>query len=200
MCGMDDLLEVLAITEEAERYEARIGGVFTAVEHGDAARLRSLLQANPELADAIDESGYRPIHRAIERNDLECVRTLLQAGADPKATGPAGQRPLAWAVTHTAYASAQLLREHGASLDLWCAAGLGLLAEVAGFWNPDGSLKPEASSPGPAHYDMYGKLVPGPALPDAEVISNAFTIAHKNGHEAVAEWLRAQGAEVKPTK
>src|SRR5206468_3141538 len=51
---------------------------------GRADELRRLLEAHPDLLDArgVDRAGQTALHRAAWNDRIECVRVLLDAGAD----------------------------------------------------------------------------------------------------------------------
>ena len=66
-----------------------IWDAFCAAAVGDAAGLRAVLARDPNLYRA--EYWYtQPIHFAVREGQLEAVRVLLEAGADPGATALSG--------------------------------------------------------------------------------------------------------------
>lgn len=75
----------------------RRDSIHDVAKRGDAVRLRSLLQAQPEL---LHESGWndsRPLHSAVEANHIECVSALLELGANVNHADFNGETPLFWA-------------------------------------------------------------------------------------------------------
>ena len=56
-----------------------------AAERGDVEEVRCILVTSPELAhqDAADNDEHQALHHAVYGNQLEVVRLLLEAGADP---------------------------------------------------------------------------------------------------------------------
>lgn len=60
---------------------------FKAAAKGDAAKLKSLLNAAQKV-DARDESGKTALMRAAEHGHLDAVRVLIAGGADAKAVVP----------------------------------------------------------------------------------------------------------------
>ncbi|XP_072945163.1 ankyrin repeat domain-containing protein 55-like [Epargyreus clarus] len=59
------------------------GAVLEAAARGDAARLASLLRAQPAHLDLADENGCSALQRAAADGHVEVVRLLLELGADP---------------------------------------------------------------------------------------------------------------------
>lgn len=68
--------------------------------------------------DHVDESGYSPIHLAVQVNNFECVMVLIKMGADVNAQNLAGVTPLFLAVAAHASETAQVLREAGAVMEV----------------------------------------------------------------------------------
>src|SRR6202046_4647045 len=65
---------------------ANIASLAEAVQAGDAARVRILLNARPELV-AMDMAGndeHRVLHYAVLRRDAAMVKLLMEAGADAR--------------------------------------------------------------------------------------------------------------------
>ncbi|MPZ24509.1 MAG: ankyrin repeat domain-containing protein, partial [Dehalococcoidia bacterium] len=56
--------------------------LFTAIRTGDAARVRAMVQADPGLAEARDESGLSAVMTAAYHHQQEVLRVLLDA--DPE--------------------------------------------------------------------------------------------------------------------
>lgn len=72
-------------------------GLIDAVKAGDAARVRSLLDAGAD-AGAAELDGSTALLWASHRDDLESVRLLIEAGADVSAGNDLGATPL-WAAS-----------------------------------------------------------------------------------------------------
>lgn len=126
----DGMLERLALPDDGRvTEEIRL---YAAVRMGDVPRVRRLLEARPDLVEARerwthDESfAHRlpllgkgtgtPLLRAIERDDLEMARLLLDHGADPgrRCACPTGEPPLWAAVVHRRVGIARELLARGA--------------------------------------------------------------------------------------
>lgn len=181
--------------------------MLKAAERGDAARVRQLLEADSTLANAKGAYNKTPLHWAAEKNHPEVAKLLLAAGADLNAEVDWGMTPLAWAANMGSRPVAEILLGHGAGpqLNMWCAAGLGMLDVVKSFWDSPNTLKPGAgqarsrdlsptSGKGGLGEGKWGKAPPPESY--AELVSEAFYIAARNGHVEVARFLLEKGADV----
>src|SRR5258708_39975585 len=106
-----------------------------------------------------------------------------------------GSTPLEWDANRGRREGADLLLENGAApqLNMWAAAGLGMLDVVQSFWESSSSsfstLKPNAGqtrSRKPPD-GSWGRTAP-PETYEA-LVSEAFYIAARNGHIDVAKFL-----------
>jgi ankyrin repeat protein len=172
--------------------------MLKAAERGDAVRVRELLASDSTLANAKGAHNKTPLHWAAEKNHVEVAELLVAAGADINSEVTWGMTPLAWAANMGSRAVAEILLAHGAGpqLNMWCAAGLGMLDMVESFWNSPATLKPGA---GQAPVCDLGNGQWGTAPPHesyAELVSEAFHIAARNGHVAVARFLLEKGADI----
>ncbi len=57
--------------------------VFEAASMGDAARIRDVLSADSASARAWSDDGFTPLHLAAFFARPQCMRMLIDAGADP---------------------------------------------------------------------------------------------------------------------
>ena len=95
---------------------------------------------------------------------------------------------------------AEILLAHGAApqLNMWAAAGLGMLDVVQSFWD---SASPSTLKPGAGQTRTHdlgnGKWDKAPP-PESylELISEALHIAARNGHVPVAKFLLEKGADI----
>ncbi len=59
--------------------------MLRALQVKDWARVKALVNENPQLLTVHDADGYAPLHIAVEENQSETVRFLIAAGADVNA-------------------------------------------------------------------------------------------------------------------
>lgn len=97
--GYDEIAGLLT-DAIASRFSAQPVGerACEVVRRGDLAAARALFEASPELIDASDERGNRPLHEAVEAHNLEMTAMLLDKGADPDPVRWDGCKPLHVAV------------------------------------------------------------------------------------------------------
>jgi ankyrin repeat protein len=172
--------------------------MLRACERGDVAKVRQLLSVDTTLANAKGAYDKTPLHWAAEKNYVELAEVLLAAGANVAAEVNWGMTPLQWAANMGSREVADLLLEHGAALQLsmWAASGLGMLDVVQSFFVAPGSLKPNAGQTRSRKLPdgKWGKAAPPESY--AELVSEAFYIAARNGHIDVATFLLEKGADI----
>lgn len=187
--------------------------MLKACERGDINKVRQLFEADSTLVNAKGQHQKTPLHWAAEKNFAALAELLISSGADINAEVSWGMTPLQWAGNMGSREVADVLLAHGAGpqLNMWCAAGLGMLDVVQSFWNSDHTLKPNAgqtrsrdlspqSGKGgqPGDPDLgsghWGKAAPPETY--VELVSEAFYIASRNGHVDVARFLRDKGADI----
>ncbi len=97
--GYDEIAEVLT-KAIASRYNALPVGerACEVVRRGDLEEARALFDASPELVNAGDERGNRPLHVAVEEHNLEMTALLLDRNAEPDPVRWDGCKPLHLAV------------------------------------------------------------------------------------------------------
>jgi ankyrin repeat protein len=127
----------------------------TAIRERDLAKVKSLLDAAPELLHAGDERGNQPIHWATMTRQLEVIDELLARGAGVNAQRQDGAHPIQ--LTNGDYhfrgwrdvpqdwpvPPAQVLahlRTRGAYVDICTAASIGDLERVKELLDQDPSL------------------------------------------------------------
>ncbi|GAM18055.1 hypothetical protein SAMD00019534_012300 [Acytostelium subglobosum LB1] len=69
-------------------------GVWGAVVNNNVDKLRSLLNGNAALSNAVDRTGYYPLHYAARHNDTKCLGLLLDSGARVNVITDGGATPL----------------------------------------------------------------------------------------------------------
>jgi ankyrin repeat protein len=164
-----------------------------AVRSGDAAALRTLLEASPALRARLDEplfSFHAPAMVELAKDgDVATMRVLLEYGADINAA--AAWEPGPYTALHHAVGGsgrerpevAAFLLKHGATVDLHSAVGLDRIAEVTAELDRDpGAVRrrgPDGQMPlhlaiSPAMADLL--LARGAAI-DARCIDHGSTAA-----------------------
>jgi ankyrin repeat protein len=74
---------------DREVFEDELDGgseVLRATRRGEIDRLRKILARRPREVEASGHMGRRPLHVAVDAQNVELVRFLLQAGANVDAT------------------------------------------------------------------------------------------------------------------
>jgi ankyrin repeat protein len=172
--------------------------ILLAAQHGNVERVQKLLAGDPALVNIKGEYDKTPLHWAAEKNHLQLAKVLLAGGADISAETTWGSTPLQWAANMGSHDVAELLLENGAlpQLNMWAAAGLGMLDVVQSFFLSPGKLKPNAGQTRSRKLanGQWGKTPPPESY--AELVSEAFYIAARNGHIDVARFLLEKGADI----
>ena len=109
-------------------------GFVETVALGDVARAQQLLQADPDLITAVDETNgkfVRPLHEAIRKGNAPMIRLLLDKGVAPNSPEADGLTPLRqWLKTDRRPEILDLLAAHKADLESPDAFGRHLLHQV----------------------------------------------------------------------
>jgi ankyrin repeat protein len=174
--------------------------ILVAAEHGDVERVQEILAADPAQVNTKGEYDKTPLHWAAEKNFRRLAEVLVAGGADIDAETTWGSTPLQWAANMGSRDVADLLLENGAApqLNMWAAAGLGMLDVVQSFWKSSSSsrLKPNAGQTRSRKLSdgSWGRTAP-PETYEA-LVSEAFYIAARNGHIHVAKFLLDKGADI----
>lgn len=172
--------------------------MLQASQRGDVSRVRQLLSLDSTLVNAKGAYDKTPLHWAAEKNYRELAEVLVSAGAKLDAEVTWGMTPLQWAANMGSRDVAEVLLAHGArrQLNMWCAAGLGMLDVVQSFWDSSNTLKPGAGQTRSRDLGngKWGKAPPPESYKD--LVSEAFYIASRNGHVEVARFLLEKGADI----
>jgi ankyrin repeat protein len=172
--------------------------ILIAAQRGNVERIQELLASDPALVNVRGDYDKTPLHWAAEKNDTRLANVLLAAGANINAETTWGSTPLQWAANMGSREVAELLLAQGAApqLNMWAAAGLGMLDVVQSFWLTSDTLKPNAGQARSRKLPdgSWGKTAPPESY--ADLVSEAFYIAARNGHVDVAKFLLEKGANV----
>lgn len=172
--------------------------MLQASQRGDVGRVRQLLSLDTTLVNAKGAYDKTPLHWAAEKNFRELAELLVTRGANLDTEVTWGMTPLQWAANMGSREVADVLLAHGArpQLNMWCAAGLGMLDVVQSFWESPNTLKPGAGQTRSRDLGngQWGKAPPPEDYKD--LVSEAFYIASRNGHVEVARFLLEKGADI----
>lgn len=172
----------------------------------DAVDLPNKVDLVQVLIDAGAEING-PLCAAASIGNVEAAEALLDACA--LVNGTSGWSPLEEALYWGNDRMVELLLERGASVhNLRIAAGLGRLDRIEGFFNGDGSLKPEAGKIGwpfgdcltsnlakPIKEELQAKI-DGWSNASRDVINNAFIYACMHNRLEAAKILLEKGADI----
>jgi ankyrin repeat protein len=163
-----------------------------------------------EMAKILIDAGAEinePLVAAASIGNVEATAALLDVGASINGTG--GWSPLEESLYWGNDGVTNLLLERGASIhNLRIAAALGRVGLVEGFFENDGTLKPEAGKIDWPFGDLVASNLDSPikvelkAKVDAwsndskNIINNAFLYACMHNRMEVAKFLLARGADI----
>jgi ankyrin repeat protein len=147
-----------------------------------------------EMVQLLIDSGApvdEPLVAAASMDNVEVIPVLLNAGAAINGNGK--WSPIEDALTFSAHRAVKLLLERGASIhNLRIAAGVGRADLIEGFFNADGSPKPEAGRLAWPFPDPDGGWSNDPQ----DLIDNAFVYSCMSGRIDAAECLLKHGARI----
>lgn len=168
---------------------------------------------NVEMARVLIEAGAElnePLVAAASINNHAVAKLLLDHGA--AIDGPGGWSPLEEALYWNSRDVLALLLERGAAVqNLRIAAGLGRTDLIEGYFNADGSLRPEAGkinwpwggleTIACSNFDQTGRQQLAARVNEWSqdrqgIINNAFVYACMHGHIEAARLLLQHGAEI----
>ena len=163
-----------------------------------------------EMAKLLIDAGAEingPLVACASGNNVEVAAVLLDAGA--QINGAGSWSPLEEALYWGSAGVRDLLLERGASIhNLRIASGLGRIDLIEGFFNKDGSLKPDAGKiewpfsdpitsnmPSPIKEHLQAKI-DGWSHESQSIINNAFVYACMHNHIEAARLLLQKGAAI----
>jgi len=170
--------------------------LFDSMLRGDTTAVREALLQHPELATSADKNGKTPLHMAGEKNNAEAAKILLSLGAELERETQWGMTPLEWAANTGGLSVVDMLQRRGARMNMRSAAAVGKLDLVQSFWESARVLKPGAAQKAFRQTENGVFIADAPPTDYEKIVSDAFYIACRNGHPAVAAWLLERGAEI----
>lgn len=90
--------------------------VYEVAREGDVAKMKSLLQKDPKLLNAVDNRNSTALHFAAHRGHLELVKFLVSKGADQAIRDIDGDIPVCWAIQGDKLDVVKFLASKGANL------------------------------------------------------------------------------------
>jgi hypothetical protein len=196
-----------------------------AIQAGDAAALRALLERHPglehedpggtllgaaaqpeagavprEVVEVLVEAGSEidvPLNLAGCFDKADMVGWLLDAGADPAATHIWGITPLQSAAYHGSRAAADVLASRGGLLPdaLYIAAAAGDIERLREWFDEAGELRAEALAQRPNLADVGWPPAPPPRDDAADVLAEALAFAAHLGRTEGCRLLLDRGAD-----
>lgn len=168
---------------------------FRAVENDDTDRVRSSLDDDASLANAVASTGKSALQKSTSRPMAEL---LLSRGADPtlEATvaGSTGiLHAILWGFTDVVDTIGEHTRAPG---NLRVAAALGDLAMIDASFDANGALTPAARAARDYYRPNYGWYPWSPSDSPQEVLDEALILAATHNRIEAMEALRARGADV----
>jgi ankyrin repeat protein len=151
-----------------------------------------------EMAQVLIDAGAEingPLNACASIDNVESAEALLDAGADINGAG--GWSPLEEALYWGNQRTIDMLLKRGASVhNLRIASGLGRLDLIELFFNPDGSLRPEAGKIDWPFGELSWLAQPAETHPDSDIVNNAFIYACAHNRIDAAKLLLEKGAEL----
>jgi ankyrin repeat protein len=174
-----------------------------AVEAGDVDEVRQLLQSHPALVSMINEPmfGFKSPAVHVARTNLELLDLLLAHGADLN-TRTSWEKGGFGVLDQVNPDEAAALIARGAKVDVWAAANLGMMGELAALIASDPSLVHAKGGDGkrPLHFARTIEIARfllehGAEIDTLDDDHDSTPAQHLVGdHSEVAEFLVAQGA------
>ena len=109
--------------------------IHEAVQQGDLAKVKKLLENNPDLLEAKSENEKTPLHFAAQIGNKEIVEFLIGKGADVNAKNIAHETPLHYAAALKHKEVVDFLIARGAQLDSITSDGSTPLHYAANYGN-----------------------------------------------------------------
>ena len=95
----------------------RAQGIFDAIQGGDLAKVKAVVEAEPQALKASNHYGQTPLVVALQAGKPEIAAYLIAGGADVNARDTANAAPLSYAITGGFSGIARMLIERKADID-----------------------------------------------------------------------------------
>ncbi len=99
--------------------------LVSAVEAEDLERVRHIIEKRPDIVDARNSHGHTPLSEAVPTGNLDIVRALVEAGADPMQRNHGGSSLIDAAAHVGCVEVARFLQSNGCVVTRYHAAALG---------------------------------------------------------------------------
>lgn len=76
----------------------RAQDIFDAIGKNDLAKVKALITKDPRVKDQLDLRKMSPLHHALQNNNMDLLRLLIQNGADVNIAGALRRTPLVYAI------------------------------------------------------------------------------------------------------
>jgi uncharacterized protein len=151
-----------------------------------------LIAAGADINFRHDEHFETTLQEAVSCYDAALTELIVEAGASPDGVDD-DRRPMAEALFYKSPLAAKALVDHGATIDLEFAAGLGRMDLMPTFFDADGKLLPSAGTHHPP-------VTPAPIQPEPgagnELLEQALVYAAIGGQQETAAFLIDHDADV----
>ncbi len=106
----------LSLLTSCGRNDVGSGDIHDAIQKGNLAEVKALLEDNPNLIFRYNDYGQMPLHSAASTGNKDVVELLLSHKADVNAKTNNGETPLQWAGRYGKTDVQELLRQHGGNV------------------------------------------------------------------------------------
>jgi hypothetical protein len=98
--------------------DMEVRAYIIAVNHGDTAKIDSLLVNNPKLVDVPDDIGWTQLMRAVDYAKMPTVELIVSKAADINLQNPEGVTPLIFAARNGNLEMVKFLISKGANMNI----------------------------------------------------------------------------------
>ncbi|MDQ7827075.1 MAG: ankyrin repeat domain-containing protein [Candidatus Eremiobacteraeota bacterium] len=98
--------------------DMHVRAYIIAVNHGDAAKVDTLLTSEPELVDVKDDIGWTQLMRAVDYAKMSTVEMIVSKDANLDAQNPEGKTPIIFAAKNGNLEMVKFLVSKGANYNI----------------------------------------------------------------------------------